>query len=172
MTEFKSDTRSHGMHTPEALLDIHERVHRNLAALLAHCRELSDEEMNRELTGFGYPTVRLQLHHAIGAERYWTGVLQGRIDADDDSPDYPTMASLEVLRERVFAATAAYLRTVAAGDLNTARPMMTWGNKEKVLTPVHVIMRAVTHIYHHQGQIVAMCRLLGKPCPGVDYPLG
>lgn len=160
------------MHTPEGLLDIHDRAHRSLIALLAHCRELSGEEMNREVTGFGYATVRLQLHHAIGAEKYWIGVLQGRGDADDDSPDYPTTSSLEVYRERVHAATMAYLRTAAVGELNTARPMMTWGNKEKVLTPAHVVMRTVTHLYHHQGQIVAMCRLLGKPCTGLDYPLG
>ena len=34
------------MHTAEALLDFHERAHRNLTALLAHCRELSGEEWN------------------------------------------------------------------------------------------------------------------------------
>jgi len=55
------------MYTPEALLDLQERTHRNLAALLDHCRELDAEQLNRELPGFGYPTVRLQLHHAIGA---------------------------------------------------------------------------------------------------------
>jgi uncharacterized damage-inducible protein DinB len=75
------------MHTPGALLDLHERGHRNLAALLAHCRDLTADEADRELPGFGYPTVRLQLHHIVGAEKYWIGVLQGRIDADDDSPD-------------------------------------------------------------------------------------
>ncbi len=159
------------MHTPEALLDLHERAHRNLTTLLAHCRRLSVEEMNRELTGFGYPTVRLQLHHAIGAEKYWIGVLQGRIDADEDSPDYPTVESLEVYREHVFAATEACLRASSVLELNTARPMMTWGNREQVLTPAHVFMRTLTHLYHHQGQIVAMCRLLGKPCTGVDYPI-
>jgi uncharacterized damage-inducible protein DinB len=125
------------MHTPDALLDLHERAHRNLTALLAHCRQLSGEEINRELTGFGYPTVRLQLHHGIGAEKYWIGVLQGRIDADDDSPDYPTVESLEVYREQVFAATEAYLRASSVDELNTARPIMTWGNRKQVLTRVH-----------------------------------
>ena len=57
------------MHTSEALFDIHERAHRNLQDLFAHCRELRLEEMNRDLLGFGYPTVRLQLQHAIGAAR-------------------------------------------------------------------------------------------------------
>jgi uncharacterized damage-inducible protein DinB len=159
------------MHTSEALLDFHDRAHRNLTALLAHCRELSGEELNQELPGFGYPTVRLQLHHGIGAEKYWIGVLQGRIEADEDAVDYPTIASLEADRGAVFAATEAYLRAASTDELNTARPMMTWGNREKVLVPAHVVFRTQTHLYHHQGQITAMCRLLGKPCAGLDYPI-
>lgn len=158
------------MHNAEAMLDIHERAHRNLRGLLEHCRALSSDEINRELDGFGYPTVRLQLHHAIGAEKYWVGVLQGRIDADDDSPNYPTVESLERYREEVFAATEAYLQAASESELNTARPMMTWGGKEQVLTPVHVVLRTQMHLYHHQGQVLAMCRLMGKPCSGFDYP--
>ena len=159
------------MHTPGALLDIQRRAHRNLESLLVQCGALTREEMDRELPGFGYPTVRLQLHHAIGAQKYWVGVLEGRIDADDDSPDYPSIDSLEVLREQVFAATEAYLRAASMEELNTARPMMTWGGKERVLVPAQVILRTQMHVYHHLGQVVAMCRLLGKPCEGLDYPI-
>ena len=159
------------MFTTEGLLDLHERAHRNLTALLAHCREFSEDEIDRELTGFGYPSVRLQLHHGIGAQRYWIGVLQGRIDADEDAPEYPTIESLETYREQVFALTEVYLRDASQAELNTARPMMTWGNREKVLAPAHVFMRTLTHLYHHQGQILAMCRLLGKPANGLDYPI-
>ncbi len=159
------------MHTPDALLDLHERAHRNLSALLAHCRELSGEELNRELPGFGYPTVRLQLHHAIGAEKYWIGVLQGRVEVDEDDPAYPTVESLEGYRGAVFAATEAYLRAVSTEELNGARAMMTWGNRERLLVPAQVVIRTQAHLYHHQGQVTAMCRLLGKPGGGFDYPI-
>lgn len=138
---------------------------------MVHCRQFSAEELDRELVGFGYPSVRLQLHHEIGAEQYWIGVLQGRIEADDTSSDYPTVESLEAYRQQIFSATDDYLRAASTEELITARPMMTWGNKEQLLTPVHVFMRTLTHIYHHQGQITAMCRLLGKPVNGLDYPI-
>lgn len=159
------------MHGTGALLDLHERAHRSLTALVSHCRELSVEDINRELPGFGYPTVRLQLHHEIGAEKYWVGVLQGRIDAEEDAPDYPTIESLEAYREQVFAATEAYLRAASQEELNTTRPMMTWGNREQLLVPAQVVLRTITHLYHHQGQIAAMCRILGKPSSGWDYPI-
>ena len=132
---------------------------------------MATEPENRELEGFGYPTLRLQLHHEIGAEEYWIGVLQGRGEADDNSADYRTAASLEIYRQQVFAATDAYLRTASTDELNTARKMMTWGDREQVLIPAQVFMRTMTHLFHHQGQITAMCRLLGQPVNGLDYPI-
>jgi uncharacterized damage-inducible protein DinB len=157
--------------TAQVLREIHDRAHRNLSALLDHCRLLDAGQLDRELDGFGYPTVRLQLHHAIGAQRYWLGVLQGRIDADDDDHVFPTVAALAALRATVYAATDAYLRDATPAEVNTARPMLTLGGRTKVLTPAHVVLRTQTHLYHHQGQVTAMCRLLGKPCQGLDYPI-
>jgi uncharacterized damage-inducible protein DinB len=159
------------MHTPASLLDLHERTHRCLTVLLVHCRGFTDGDLHRELPGFGYPTIQLQLHHVIGAQRYWIGVLQGRIEADEDAPDFPTIETLERFRGQVFAATEAYLRGATAAELAAARPMMTWGNREQTLAPQHVVLRVLTHVHHHQGQLAAMCRLLGRPCEGLDYPL-
>jgi len=159
------------MYTNAALLELHERAHRSLEELLAHGRQLTADELDRELEGFGYPSVRLQLHHEIGAEKYWIGVLEGRIDADEDAPAYPTIASLEAYRREVFSVTEGYLRAATDGELSTARPMTTWGGGERVLIPAHVFLRTQMHLYHHQGQIAAMCRLMGKPLEGLDYAI-
>jgi len=159
------------MYTTECLVEFHERSHQILKALLTHCCQLSTDELNRELAGFGYATVLLQLHHIIGAERYWTGVLHGRMDVDEDEANYPSIDAMEVFRQQVSSVTIGYLRTASVDELNRARTMMTWGDKEKSLVPARVIMRTQTHIYHHVGQIVAMCRLLGKPTSGMDFPI-
>ncbi|MCP4580410.1 MAG: hypothetical protein GY839_02250 [candidate division Zixibacteria bacterium] len=160
------------MYTAKDLMEFHKRTHQSLEDLIAHCRQLSAAEFKHELAGFGYLTVHQQLHHGIGAEKYWIGVLQGRIDVNDNISNYPTVELLEVYRQEVFAATEQYLSSATDEELNTPRPMMTWGNRKKVLMPTHVFMRTLTHLYQHQGQIVAMCRLLGKPvAPGLDYPI-
>ena len=152
------------------LIDLHRRAQSNLAALIEGCRGLDADEFVREHEGFGYPSVHLQLHHVIGAERYWIGVLQGRIDADDDAPNHPDAASLETLRRNVADATEAYLAGASAAELNAPRAMALWGGRELTLAPVHVVLRVRTHAYHHQGQVTAMCRLMGKPLSGLDYP--
>lgn len=160
------------MYTAEGLIDFHNRGHQSLKKIIEHCQLFSVEELCKEIVGFGYPSLRLQLHHVIGCEKYWIGVLQGRMDVDDDISQYPTIEKLMAYRQDVHSATEQYLRTVSAEDLSTARPMITWGNNEKILIPAQVFMRTLTHIYHHIGQIAAMCRLMGHPIEqGMDYPI-
>ncbi len=160
------------MYNSEGMIEFHNRAHQSLKKLIEHCKQFSTEELSKELNGFGYPSLILQLHHVIGGEKYWTGVLQGRIDVDDDISQYSTIEKIMDYRREVYLITDKYLLTASEKELNTARPMMTWGNKEKVLIPAHVFLRTLTHIYHHQGQIAAICRLMGKPIePGLDYPI-
>jgi len=159
------------MYTADALLDLHERAHQSLQGLIAHCRQVAAGDLERQLAGFGYPSVRLQFVHVIGAEEYWIGVLEGRIDADDKDALYTTLDAIEGWRAAVSGATGRWLRAAMPGPLNTARAMQLWGGREQVLMPARVVLRTVTHLFHHQGQVVAMCRLLGVPAPGFDLPI-
>lgn len=160
------------MHTSVCLHDLHERTHRSLRGLLDHCDGFSCEQLREEMAGFGYPTILLQLHHAIGAERYWIGVLEGQMLVDEDEADHASIGTLCAFRERVAGATAAYLHLADEDELNGRREMTTWGDKQAELVPAHVVIRTQTHIFQHQGQIAAMASLLGRSIPqGLDFPL-
>ena len=160
------------MYNPEGLLEFCRRVYQKFEMLLEHCRGLTDDEFNREIDGFGYPTVKLQLHHVIGAQKYWIGVLEGRMDVDDDPDDRFTIDDMLEYHRSVHRVTEKYLNSASIEELTTARPMMTWGDIEKHLVPAHVVIRTQTHVYHHLGQVVAMCRVMKKPvAPGLDYPI-
>lgn len=159
------------MFTSADLLNLHARGQRSLVKLLEHCRQLTPEELHRELPGFGLATVQLALHHIIEAEMWWVGILQGRCDFSDTAAQYPTIDTLEAYREEVAADTAAYLASATDAELNTAREMQVGDGERRVLIPALVFMRVFTHAYHHQGQAAAMCRLLGHPTPPLDFPL-
>ncbi|MBZ0134950.1 MAG: DinB family protein [Planctomycetes bacterium] len=160
------------MHTHASLFDIHTRSHQSLVKLMDHCAGFSDDELAREVEGFGYPCIRLQLHHVIGAEQYWVGVLHGLMLVDELEEDYASIDALRAFRERVAGVTHAYLQTADEAELNTARKMTTFGGHERELVPAHIILRTQTHIFQHQGQVGAMCRLLGRPIPpGLDFPV-
>lgn len=98
--------RASDVYNAETLLDVHARAHESLRRLIVFCASLTDEELRRPLTGFGFPTILGQLEHTIGR-------------------------------------------------------------------PADVIMRVVTHIFNHQGQVLAMCRTIGKPNTkdDLDYPV-
>jgi uncharacterized damage-inducible protein DinB len=160
------------MYTAAALVDVHTRTHASFGKLIDHCGGFSDAELARELEGFGYASIRLQLHHVIGAEEYWVGVLRGLMLVDENPADFASIDALRAYRARVAGVTGEYLRAADEAELNTPRKMTTWSGNESELMPAHVILRTQTHFFQHQGQVAAMARLMGRPIPrGLDFPL-
>ncbi|MCB9932934.1 MAG: DinB family protein [Planctomycetes bacterium] len=154
------------------MTDVHQRTHRSLVKLLEHSAGFSSELLAQELEGFGYPSIRLQLHHVMGAEQYWVGVLRGLMLVDELEEDYASIDALRAFRQRVAGVTAEYLRGASEAELNTSRKVIAWGPREIAVVPAQVILRTQTHIFQHQGQVAAMARLLGRPIPpGLDFPL-
>ena len=159
------------MYTSEALLDIHDRAHQSLAKLLDHLETMDVELLDKPLDGFGYPTIREQVHHQLGAERYWVSVLLGAMNADEDLDAYPTIASLRELQASVTAQTRTWLTSASTEALSSPTLLDTWSEKQVSMVPARVLLRTQTHIFHHLGQVVAMCRLLGSPINGLDFPV-
>jgi len=159
------------MHIAEALLDIHARAHESLRRLIVFCGDLTGDELRRRLPGFGHPTIHEQLEHTIGAEVYWqTVVIRGYTEAAT-LPELRHIGALEAFREQTAAVTRSYLEQASAGELNSPRPMISDPGQTRVLRPADAIMRIVTHIFSHQGQILAMCRALGKPNEILDVTI-
>jgi uncharacterized damage-inducible protein DinB len=161
------------MYTSAALLDIHERTHRSIQLLLDHLAGLPEADLHRSLDGFSYATVVLQLHHLLGAERYWLRILaNGELVLDDDEADYGTIDDLRVLRERVAADTRAFLAQLSDAEASTPRSVTTYGGNQIDVSPAHVLLRTQTHAYQHHGEIASMLRQAGHTFPQrLDFPL-
>jgi uncharacterized damage-inducible protein DinB len=88
-------------------------------------------------------------------------------------PELPNVAAIEAFRQQTAFVTRSYLERASEADLNSPRPMISDPGQTRVLRPADVIMRVVTHIFNHQGQVLAMCRTMGKPNDtyDLDYPL-
>jgi uncharacterized damage-inducible protein DinB len=161
------------MYNAAILVDIHARAHQSLRGLIAFCGTLTSDELRRSLPGFGFPTIMRQLVHTIDAEVYWQTVVTRGYSEEAVIPEMPDLAAIEAFREQTAAVTRAYLEGASAAELNTRRQMISDPGQTRVLRPADVILRVVTHIFNHQGQILAMCRSLGKPndTRDVDYSL-
>jgi DinB family len=81
---------------------------------------------------------------------------------DATLPNLPDLAAIEAFREQTASATRSYLERATEAELNTPRRMISDPGQTRLLRPAHVIMRVVTHIFNHQGQVLAMCRSMGK----------
>jgi uncharacterized damage-inducible protein DinB len=160
------------MHNSESLLDIHARAHESLRRLIAFCGTLTSDELQRPLPGFGFPTVLRQLAHTIGAELYWQIVVTRGYREEATMPPLPDLAAIESFREQTAGVTRSYLEGATDAELNTPRQMISDPGETRLLRPADVILRVVTHIFNHQGQVLAMCRGMGKPneTVDVDYP--
>src|SRR5262245_32829695 len=161
------------MYNAETLLDIHARAHESLRRLIVFCGELTEDELRRPLTGFGFPTVLGQFAHTIGAEVYWQTVVARGYTEEATLPSLPHLAAIEAFRRQTASATRSYLDGASEAELNSPRAMISDPGQTRLLRPADVIMRVVTHIFNHQGQVLAMCRTLGKPNVehDLDYPV-
>jgi len=161
------------MYTRAALLDIHARAHESLRRLIVFCGRLTEDELRRALNGFGIPTIRRQLEHTIGAEVYWQTVVSRGYTEEATLPPLPDLAALEAFRQETAATTRSYLERAHEAELSQPRVMISDPGETRLLRPADVIMRLVTHIFNHQGQILAMCRAIGKPNDEIDldYPM-
>ena len=161
------------MYNAQTLQDIHRRAHESLRRLIAFCGVLSQEELLRPLAGFGFPTIMRQLEHTIGAEVYWQTVVTRGYTEEAKMPALPDLVAMEAFRQRTAAATRGYLAVASEAELNSSRPMISDPGETRLLRPADVIIRVVTHIFNHQGQVLAMCRTMGRPNEerDLDYPL-
>lgn len=161
------------MYNPETLLDIHARAHESLRRMIVFCGNLTNDELRRPLTGFGFPTVLGQLEHTIGAEMYWQTVVTRGYTVEARLPALRDAAAIEAFRHQTAAATRSYLEGASEAELNSPREMISDPGHTRRLRPADVIMRVVTHIFNHQGQVLAMCRTIGKPndTHDLDYPV-
>jgi uncharacterized damage-inducible protein DinB len=161
------------MYTQGALLDVHTRAHESLRRLIVFCGTRTEDELRRPLNGFGFPTILLQLEHTIGAEVYWQTVVSRGYTEEATLPPLPDIAAMEAFRQQTAATTRAYLEGASEAELNSPRVMISDPGETRLLRPADVIMRVVTHIFNHQGQVLAMCRVMGRPNDEIDldYPL-
>ena len=161
------------MYNAATLLDIHARAHGSFRRLLVFCGSLTDSELRQPLPGFGFPTVLRQLEHTIGAEVYWQTVVTKGYTEEARLPDLPDLAAMEAFRAHTASATRSYLERASEAELNSPRHMISDPGETRLLRPADVILRVVTHIFNHQGQVLAMCRTIGKPNDkhDLDYPV-
>ena len=146
------------MFTTAGLKSFHGRAHSSLDVLLTHLRTMRADLLLAELPGFARPNIRDQMFHTIANE-------SPRLSADD----YTTVEALAEFKRRAMAETLEYLDRLSEPELNQDLLRVSEGWVGPPRSPAFILHHVLTHAFHHKGQVVAMCRLLGHPAPDTDY---
>ena len=156
------------MFTLDGVQKFHDWTHSSLSRMLDHIATLPEGGYHTKLNGFGFATIGEQVLHIFQCETNWIHRAQA-IPFDGLSvSEYPAILEARVLQRKVRSETSAYLSGLTEQQLNEEITLRSYDGFEITCTPAHVIHHVLTHAFHHKGQIVSMCRMLGYPAPDTD----
>jgi uncharacterized damage-inducible protein DinB len=156
------------MFTLDGVQKFHDWTHSSLSRMLDHIATLPEGSYHTKLNGFGFATIGEQVLHIFQCETNWIHRAQA-IPFDGLSiSEYPAIRDARVLQGKVRSETSAYLSGLTEQQLNEEITLRSYDGFEMTCTPAHVIHHVLTHAFHHKGQIVSMCRMLGHPAPDTD----
>jgi uncharacterized damage-inducible protein DinB len=156
------------MFSVDGIRQIHFWTHACLTLVLDHLSMISASDYVKEVSGFGFPTLRQQVIHIFNCEGFWISTIQGLPFQDRNPADYPSVADARFLQREVGEQTHAYLSGLADQQLSRNTELRYPDGNVAVRTPAFILHHVLTHAFHHKGQIVAMCRVLGHPAPDTD----
>jgi len=156
------------MFTADGVRKFHGWTHACLDLVLDHLSTIPTNVYVREVSGFGFRTLREQTIHIFNCEGFWVHTLQGLRYADRTIEACPALDDAKLLQKEVRLSTHAYLSTLTNQQLNADAELHFSDGDVSVRTPALVLHHVLTHAFHHKGQIVAMCRALGHPAPDTD----
>ena len=156
------------MFTVDGIRKFHFWTHACLTRALDHLSTIPASAYAKETPGFGFPTLREQVIHIINCEGLWVNALQRLPYRDRNPAGCPAIADARLLQREVSQLTLAYLAGLTDQQLNGNMEVGYPDGTTAVRTPAFIIHHVLTHAFHHKGQIVAMCRVLGYPAPDTD----
>jgi uncharacterized damage-inducible protein DinB len=156
------------MFNVDGIRQFHFWTHACLTLVLDHLSTIPASDYIKEVPGFGIPTLRQQVIHIFNCEGFWISTIQAIPFQDRDPADYPSVADARFLQREVGEQTHGYLSGMGDQQLTRNTELRYPDGKIAVRTPAFVLHHVLTHAFHHKGQIVAMCRVLGHPAPDTD----
>jgi uncharacterized damage-inducible protein DinB len=156
------------MFTLDGICKFHAWTHACITRALDHLSTIPEEHYVKEVSGFGFPTLRAQVIHIFNCEGFWIHTLKGHLYVDRDPTACLSVADARALQHAVSAETIAYLSVLTDLQLNTPTELYFSDGDAAIRTPALILHHVLTHACHHKGQIAAMCRVLGYPAPDTD----
>jgi uncharacterized damage-inducible protein DinB len=156
------------MFTREGLFKFRDWAQLSLEIMLDHIAGMPKDALLKPLDGFGWAKLRDQLLHMASAEAFWVTSAQGQTW---EGWEFSGAHGIDTIREafrRAFSMTGDFIAGLDEHELLLPRRIAFSNGDGLSISPALMVHHVVTHYFHHKGQVVAMCRLLGYPAPETD----
>jgi len=125
-------------------------------------------DINMPIPIFENSTIRYLLVHTANAYLVWLhNFPMGNTIEFFNDEDFKTIDAIRSLYADTNKRMDIFL-THFANQLNEPINGTLSRNRKFTASPLEVFTHAITHEFHHKGQIMAMCRLLGHIPPDTD----
>ena len=128
--------------------------------------ELPDQ-FTEPVAAFNGSTMRYLLVHTANTYKHWLGnfgMNAGLIFTDENAiNDIPGVRGIYMEIDKLV-----YDFLDKFEDTPEQPVISHWRGQELALTPLQLFTHVLTHEFHHKGQIMTMCRLLGHTPPDTD----
>jgi len=130
--------------------------------LFAYCETLTNEEFTKELPQFGHGSIRNLLTHIADVYVHWLqNFALSKLTPYNNNHDINQMSDVR----HMFAATdkhvEEFIHHFGADTTQSITAPIPQGNKTLTTTPLALFLHAITHEFHHEGQILSMSRAMG-----------
>lgn len=150
--------------------DLYAWVKEARRGLLAYCRGLPPEAFVKIVPGIGWGSIRNTMVHVADAYRHWLLDVPSEKESEAfRATEYPDVEAVVGLMDLADAIAAGFLERFGGEAFGEAlRLRVSFQAAPFLVTPGWLLAHAVTHEFHHKGQIVTAGRLLGHPAPDTD----
>ena len=131
------------------------------------CEKIGEEYLNKSFPEFANKSIRDLLVHSASCYFHWLAYLALRQPNGSIYEGGATVEELRRLYVQVDETMELFLRHFS-GSMNEPFAGVHDDGWRVMVTPLELFIHVTTHEYHHKGQLVLMCRLLGHVPPDTD----
>jgi uncharacterized damage-inducible protein DinB len=146
----------------EGLASMYAWVVQTRAVLYAFLAKVPWDTLSREVPAHGHGSVRNLLVHTASVYRWWLdSFVKGLEMPQLEGSQYGSLAAVQAEFAGVDRMVKRFLRDHDGTVDTPRRHPVPWEEKPVTATPRWLFTQAVTHEFHHKGQIVTIVRQLG-----------
>jgi len=152
----------------EILRQQYELVKGSRQAMLSFIAKEAEMQLVSPITAFNGNTMGYLLVHIANTYKHWAGNFAMRKELPYvDENSVSDIRTIQKLFDEADELMMQFLDNFTDADLKITNTVRS-GKITITVTPLELFTHMITHEFHHKGQIMTMCRLLGHTPPDTD----